>query len=141
MLRQVELPVRQLARESDEKPGGFEVDDQGERRLFTPVLGKAGGREVLVEDVALFYRALNPDNEKRTVTICNGNYGRGTYGAVRALTDARFRDRNASYVRSRFRGRDEYCILSRVQVRNGQVVTPDWNRPDKVLHEWAVSDA
>ena len=43
-------------------------------------------------------------NKRRTVTVCNGMYGRGTYGAVRALTDVRFRDSNDGYVKSRFAG-------------------------------------
>ena len=60
-------------------------------------------RKILLEDVALFARAVNPFNRKRFVTICNGMYGRGTYGAVRALTDERFRDRNMEYIQARVR--------------------------------------
>jgi hypothetical protein len=64
-------------------------------------------------------------------------YGRGTYGAVRALTDARFRDRNEDYVRQRFGHADAFSILMRVRINpNGAVVTPDWTQGDVRLHEW-----
>lgn len=51
-----------------------------------------------------FLRAPNPFNQKRTVTLCNGLFGQGVLGAVRALTDERFRDRNANYLAERFAG-------------------------------------
>ena len=63
-------------------------------------------------------------------------YGRGTYGVVRALTDARFRDRNAEYLRSRFSGREAYCILTRVPIVDGVTLTPDWTAGDSTLFEW-----
>ena len=69
---------------------------------------------------------MNPLNKKRTVTICHGMYGRGTYGAVCALTDANFRDRNAEHIRARFSGSDAYCILTRVPIIDGATLTPDW---------------
>ncbi len=61
----------------------------------------------------------------------------GVYGAVRALTDARFRDRNAAYVQGRFAPEQTYSILSRVTVVRGEVVTPDWTIADNILHEWS----
>ena len=64
-------------------------------------------------------------------------YGRGTYGAVRALTDARFRDRNAEYVEERFGDSDSYCILTRVPIVNGATLTPDWTIDYYKLFEWA----
>jgi hypothetical protein len=90
-----------------------------------------------VSDVALFVRARNPFNSERTVTICSGMYGRGTYGVVRALTDARFRDRNGEYLRDRFGSSDCYCILTRVEVVDGATLTPDWNVAGTVLFEWS----
>jgi hypothetical protein len=63
-------------------------------------------------------------------------YQRGTYGAVRALTDKRFRDRNREYLRERFGGETTYSILSRVTVFLGKAVTPDWS--EDLLHEWPV---
>ncbi len=73
------------------------------------------------------------------MTICNGMYGRGTYGAVRALTDERFRDRNAEYIRDRFGDSEAFCLLTRVTVENGATLTPDWTLPDTVLFEWSRS--
>lgn len=136
LLRQLDLPVRQLVRVSDDEPGGFTVDKDGEEITFPPTLRTEGDKEVLVEDTAHFFRAVNPLNEKRTVTICNGNYQRGTLGAVRALTDPRFRDRNEAHLRARFAGQTTYSIVSRVKVILGKVVTPQWTNDDEVLHEW-----
>lgn len=132
--RRVEIPVRQELRDTgDPQFNGFEVLDGAEQRVFRPALDQS---KQLLEDVAQFYRGPNPYNKKRTVTICNGMYGRGTLGAVRALTDARFRDRNNGYIKRRFGGESEFSILSRILVVQGKVVTPDWTEPDTVLHEW-----
>ena len=137
-LRRLDVPVRQLARESEGEPGGFLVTEGGSERLIEPALRTVGGKEELIEDIAHFYRAPSPLNEKRTVTICNGMYQHGTYGAVRALTDTRFRDRNDNYLRTRFAGQGEFSILSRVKVFFGEAVTPDWTSSDDLLHEWPV---
>jgi hypothetical protein len=99
--------------------------------------GSDGSREVLMEDVALFVRAANPTNRDTTVTICNGMYGNGTYGAVRALTDARFRERNSIYVREHFEGNAEFCILTRVTIVENLGMTPDWTVAENVLFEWS----
>ena len=68
-----------------------------------------------------------------------GCTGRGTYGAVRALTDERFRDRNTEYLRDTFGESDAFCILSRVTVENGMALTPDWTMPETRLFEWSRS--
>jgi transcriptional regulator with XRE-family HTH domain len=136
LLTEIELPVRQIARPDDSAPSGFEVGESEQAERFTPVLQKLGQHEVLREDVAHFYRAPNPFNAKRTVTICNGTYQRGTLGVVRALTDERFRDRNDQYIRTRFAGTDSFSLISRVRVVNGVVITPDWTEADNRLHEW-----
>jgi len=138
LLRRRDLPVHQQTRVGDSELGGFEVTEGDRKRLFTPVLRQVGEKEHLVEDVAHFYRAPSPFNKKRTVTICNGMYQRGTLGAVRALTDAMFRDRNNNYARDRFAGMSEFSILSRVLIVSGNVITPDWTSPDVRLHEWSV---
>lgn len=127
----VDLPVGQFSRADDRDPGGFEVSHKGSRQVFRPVVDGHGG---LVEDVAHFYRAPNPFDERRTVTICNGNFARGTLAAVRALTDGRFRDRNDAYLAARFPSGEQFSILFRVFVVNGVVVTPDWTT--SILHEW-----
>jgi len=136
-LEKLRLPVRQVADWDTEGGQYFEVAESGTTIQHRPVLGKPDDLTGLHEDVALFARAVNPFNRKRTVTICNGMYGRGTYGVVRALTDARFRDRNAEYLRARFGDSDSYCILTRVPIVNGATLTPDWTISDYTLFEWA----
>jgi hypothetical protein len=138
MLHRVGLPVRQLLRPTEEDPGGFEVIDSGKARLIAPELQESDDQETLVADAALFYRAPNPLNHKRTVTICAGCYQRGSLGAVRALTDPRFRNRNEEYVRARFGDGREFGIISKATVILGEVVTPDWTKPDELLYEWPV---
>ena len=158
-LKRLPLPVRQIADWDTPGEQYFEVEENGKTVKHRPVLEKvptqsqpgvtdirgaqaepaasAGYQEILREDVALFARAVSPFNRKRTVTICNGMYGRGTYGAVRALTDARFRDRNADYLRSRFGDSEAYCILTRVPIVEGATLTPDWSTGDYTLFEWS----
>ncbi|WP_030439226.1 hypothetical protein [Actinoplanes subtropicus] len=130
--RRLVLPVRQQMRVTDEDPAYFST---AEGEQFKPVLDEGNG--TLLEDVAHFFRGNNPYNTRRTVTLCNGMYGRGTYGAVRSLTDAKFRDRNEAYIRERFQGAPAFSILMRVRTNpNGAVVTPDWTLAEDRLHEW-----
>jgi hypothetical protein len=110
--------------------------DDGTRQ-HRPHLDEVQGRPVLREDVALFARAINPYNRLRTVTICNGMYSGGSYGTVRALTDARFRDRNAAYIKEHFAGSESFCILTRVTIERGVPLTPDWTIPERRLFEWS----
>ncbi|MEU4251130.1 helix-turn-helix transcriptional regulator [Amycolatopsis sp. NPDC026612] len=133
VIQRLDVPVEQVGREDDAEHGGFRVPQDGRSKMFEPRLDS---REHLLEDVAHFYRGKSPFNQKRTVTVCNGMYGRGTLGAVRALTDARFRDRNADYVRGRFEGVESFSIISRVPVVGGQGMTPDWTLEENRLHEW-----
>ncbi|HEV2782305.1 MAG TPA: XRE family transcriptional regulator [Actinophytocola sp.] len=136
-----EFPVRQVAREGD-RIGGFEVVNGEEHPLFEPILHEeSGGQRILLEDVAHFYRAPNPFNKERTVTICNGMFGRGTLGAVRALTDAKLRGRNEEYLKHRFSEFDTLSIVTRVPIVNGSVVTPDWTVRGTLLHEWPEKNA
>jgi hypothetical protein len=130
------LPVSQFA--DWDTPDGqyFEISGGGESSRFRPILSRGDDKKVLHEDVALFARAVNPFNRLRTVTICNGMYASGTYGAVRALTDKRFRDRNAQFARERFGEHKAFCILMRVQVERGVAVTPDWTLSENRLFEW-----
>ncbi|MFD5829301.1 helix-turn-helix domain-containing protein [Lentzea sp. NPDC060358] len=138
VLHRIDLPIRQQGRPEDSDTAAFEVIVDGAVKTFRPVLRKIGQRQVLEEDVAHFYRSRNPFNRRRTATICNGVYSRGVLGAVRALTDPRFRDRNNEHLMSRFAGQETISVLSRVQVLQGSVVTPDWTSPDYLLHEWAM---
>ena len=136
LLYRLDFPLRQLARESEAEPGGFVIGAGGDEQRFEPVLRQEGDNEILESDVALFFRSLSPFNAKRTISICTGTYGYGTLGAVRALTDARFRDRNEDYLRARFAGFNTFSIISRVMVLAGAAVTPDWTSSDYLLHEW-----
>ena len=139
VLERVKLPVKQIARDQESDRGGFRVDREGRSELFAPKLDENGH---LVEDVAHFYCGASPYNRKRTVTVCNGMYGRGTLGAVRALTDSRFRDRNQAYLDDRFAGEATFSIVSRVPVmKGGQVLTPDWTLAENRLHEWPEKSA
>ena len=137
--QRLRIPVRQVADWDTSGEQYFEVEKDGQTVKHRPELEKdsATPKGILREDVALFARAVSPFNRMRTVTICNGMYGRGTYGVVRALTDARFRDRNAAYLRSRFGSSDTYCILTRVPIVGGATLTPDWTTGDYTLFEWS----
>jgi transcriptional regulator with XRE-family HTH domain len=133
----VELPVAQAQRSELSDIGGFEVVEGGRTRVISPVVTpNRSGHDVLLEDVAQFYRGASPYNKKRTVTICNGQYGRGTLGAVRALTDRKFRNRNETYLKDRFGAHEAYSVITRVTIANGQVVTPDWTLEHNRLFEW-----
>jgi transcriptional regulator with XRE-family HTH domain len=137
VLRRINLPIRQLPRPKDEDKGGFEViSNKKVVKNFEPVVRDAGSQQILEEDVAHFYRSPNPFNQERTVTMCNGTHSAGVLGAVRALTDSRFRDRNNAHARNRFAEQEAFSILSKVQVVDGSVITPDWTLPKTLLHEW-----
>jgi hypothetical protein len=138
VLGRLQLPVRQVSEWDKEGGAYFEITEDGGRKVpLHPRLDESAGRTILREDVALFARAVSPFNRKRSVTICNGMYGRGTYGAVRALTDVRFRDRNMEYIQARFPDSEACCILTRVTVENGVTLTPDWTLPKTRLFEWS----
>jgi transcriptional regulator with XRE-family HTH domain len=137
MEEELDLPVRQVANWEIEGEQFFEVEDDEAVSKHRPVLKQENDKKIITQDVALFARATNPYNRETTVTVCCGMYGRGTYGAIRALTDDRFRVRNARYIASRFGDSEAYCILTRVQVRKGVTLTPDWTSRDDRLFEWS----
>ncbi|MFI6318127.1 helix-turn-helix domain-containing protein [Nonomuraea sp. NPDC050556] len=128
VLARIALPIEQVADWEGDDGQYFEIG--GERHFPRVEDGE------LQEDVALFYRGPNPYNHKRTVSICNAMYGRGVLGAVRALTDKNFRDRNAEFLRDRFGEEKAFGVLTRVPIENGIVVTPDWTEEETRLHEW-----
>ncbi|GIF72334.1 XRE family transcriptional regulator [Asanoa siamensis] len=142
VLAAVRLPVEQRSfYDDDPSNAGFELHGSGKTRRWTPTLVSDHGKKVLVEDVAHYVRGPNPYNHERTFTVCNGMFGRGTYGAVRALTDANFRDRNAAFLQSRFDVNQPHSVLTRVRIAGGKVLTPDWTADDVVLHEWPAAAA
>jgi len=139
ILRRLHLPIRQVWSSQEERlyDGAFEVGEVGEPVKLRALVDTVGDQRVLREDVGHFFRAINPYNAQRTLTLCNGMFGRGTYGAVRALTDARFRDRNEEYVAERFADKPSFSILFRVVVPpSGEALTPDWTIAGNRLFEW-----
>ncbi|WP_370943273.1 XRE family transcriptional regulator [Amycolatopsis sp. cg5] len=148
LMAKLKLPISQESRINDLHGAHFKVAELGDDKTFSAQLkerkrdsdssvGKKKVPPLLVEDVAHFYHGPNPLNDDLTVTICNGMYGRGTLGVVRALTDAVLGPRNDAYIEQRFVDREEISILTRVAVVDGQAIAPDWNDPHTRLHEWS----
>lgn len=136
VLRLLGVPVEQQDRR-DDSVGGFKISGSEGDLVLAPQLRETSRGQFLIEDIGHFVRGPNPFNRKRTVTLCNGQYARGVYGAVRALTDIKFRDRNADHLRKRFQPTETFSLLFRVPVIRGEVITPDWTQARTVLHEWS----
>lgn len=134
-----ELPVSQIEVADLETGEIFRASSAGGKE-FRPLWEEleGGGRE-LVEDVALLARLRNPFNHSRTITICNGIHSRGVLGGVRTLTDVAVRDRNEAFLSQRFPG-GEFALLLRVQVVNGEAISPDLEIADNRLYEWSPSE-
>lgn len=77
-------------------------------------------------DIAMIARKPNPLNPSALVVWCVGAFSRGTYGAVRAFTDSRFRARNEAFL-SDVLGLplDDFWMLLQVPVVGRDTVTPD----------------
>jgi hypothetical protein len=130
-----QLPVRQ-----EEEPGLttgdiFVTEVDGRPRKYLPQWSPETGK--LMEDVGLLVRMPNPLNSNRTITMCNGIHSRGVLGAVRALTDARLRESNEQYIARNFPD-NQFGILMRVQVIEGETLTPDFHTKGTVLYQWPV---
>lgn len=130
------LPVQQVEDEGVEDGDVFEVEREGRRRRFLPTFLEGDPALGLIEDVALLARMPNPSYPQRTLTICNGIFSRGVYGAVRTLTDARVRAANEDYLASRFAGASEFGLLLRVPVLGGATSTPDLTSNYHRLFVW-----
>ncbi|MEU7909039.1 hypothetical protein [Actinoplanes sp. NPDC049118] len=136
-ISRLEMPIRMTHRSGGPESGIFET--LGDSRLkFSPVLGGTfgNGQAVLIQDVALFFRGINPFNADCSVTVCAGIYARGTLAAVKASTDSSVREKNEAYIMSRFKGCRTFGILARAHVVNGTIMPPDWSRVGNVLYEW-----
>jgi transcriptional regulator with XRE-family HTH domain len=134
MLR-TSVPVTQRSVDDDPSRGCFQVVEGEDTLNFTPSFADLGGSRVLTHDIGHFFRAPNPHNRERSITVCNGMFGSGVYGAVRALTHDELRDKNADFLAERFDG-DTFSLLFRVDVVNDNALTPDWTAPGTVLHAW-----
>jgi transcriptional regulator with XRE-family HTH domain len=103
----------------------FVLDSDGQR-------ARDEGQPRLEYDVALLGRFPNPLNLSATVTICSGIFSRGTYGAVRSLTDATLRARNERYLSGHLELQN-FWLLLHVPVFPGPTgaltLTPDLTRP------------
>jgi transcriptional regulator with XRE-family HTH domain len=113
--------------------GGARLDE------YAPRFVSEAGRRVLDHDqprleydVALLARTVNPFNQGAGLTLCSGVFSRGTYGAVRSLTDASLRARNEHFLHDRF-GSSGFWMLLHVPVistlTGAQTLTPDLTRP------------
>jgi hypothetical protein len=79
----------------------------------------------------------NPFNSACTLTMCNGIYSHGVYGAVRSLTDTQLQNANERYIAENFSDQ-EFCILMRVRLVGGRVVTPDFGTKGTILYQWPL---
>lgn len=128
----------------EDPQAAFDLLDNGRVvRRFGATLregARPGGKGVLVEDVGNFMHGPNPYNRIHTTfTICNGMYGRGVLGAVRALTDRYFHDRNVRYLSDHFRPGSTYSLLFAVEPFMHTVHTPDWTIRDTLVYQWSDS--
>jgi hypothetical protein len=128
------LPIRQIEDPQVRTGEIFVVERNGQEERFLP---KWEDDRVLVEDVGLIVRTPNPVNPSQSLTICNGIHSRGVLGAVRALTDARFRESNEKYLSEELVDPEDFAILMRVTVMSGQTMTPRFYSSDCVLYQWS----
>ena len=127
------LPVRQEEDDAVET-GEIFLTDEGQQKYFPQWSPSTGA---LMEDVGLLVRMPNPLNSNRTITMCNGIHSRGVLGAARTLTDARLRESNEQYIARNFPD-NQFGILMRVQVIEGETLTPDFHTGGTVLYQWPV---
>lgn len=127
-------PIRQRTHPDFQDRGEiFEVGVGGDTTQYLPEV--AG--DSLIEDVGLLARTPNPNNSATTLTVCNGVFARGVYGAVRVLTDDTLRQQNEAYLAARFAGADRFAVLMRVPVLFGTALTPDLQETKMRLYEWS----
>jgi transcriptional regulator with XRE-family HTH domain len=87
------------------------------------------GFPLLEYDVGILARQPNALNLSATFTWCCGIFSRGTYGVVRALTDANLRARNEHYITEHFPDLNQFWMVLQVPVFAGETITPDLARP------------
>jgi hypothetical protein len=137
-----QVPIAQTA-VPDLKGGDIfrvEPPDGAKSMFFYPEYEDLGDGKELTADVAFLVRLRNPFRINRTLTICNGIFSRGVYGAVRCLTDASVREENEQYLAERFPA-GEFAMLLRVPVVGNQTLSPDLQDPSARLYEWAPNEA
>jgi hypothetical protein len=130
-----QVPITQ-APVDDLKDGDiFRVETTDGVKPFYPEYKKLGEVKKLVADVGYLARLGNPFMVSRTLTICNGIFSHGVYGAVRCLTDSKVREENEKYLANRFRD-GEFAMLLRIPVVKNETVSPDLQNPDTRRYEW-----
>jgi hypothetical protein len=126
--------------------GESPLDEDVHRPVFLrDASGDADSRKLvagypqLEYDVAILARQPNELNLSATLTVCAGIFSRGTYGAVRALTDANLRARNEQWLYDHV-DPDDFWMFFQVPVfpalDGAETVTPDLERP---FHRLRVS--
>jgi hypothetical protein len=131
-----QVPITQMA--VDDLKGGdiFRVETGEGVKSFYPEYEDLGDGEELTADVGYLARLRNPFKANRTLTLCNGIFSRGVFGAVRCLTDANVREENERYLAERFPD-EEFAMLLRVPVVTNETLSPDLQNPGSRLYEWA----
>jgi hypothetical protein len=135
-----QVPITQVPVKDLQDGDIFQVETPGsaEPKLFYPEFENLGDRRELITDVAYVARLHNPFKINRTLTICNGIFSHGVFGAVRCLTDASVREENETYLAERF-PRGEFAMLLRVPVVANETLSPDLQNAEARLYEWAPS--
>ncbi|HEY4456444.1 MAG TPA: helix-turn-helix transcriptional regulator [Pseudonocardiaceae bacterium] len=141
LVERASAPIRQIPRDTTEDLGGFEVETaasaNNDSPTFEPQVLDIDGQSQVGEDVAQIYYGPNPYTyQERNVMSFNGQFARGTLGAVRALTDPHLRDQNEAYLRERFGNAREWTLLTKVVIVEGQPITPAWSISDTRLYTW-----
>jgi transcriptional regulator with XRE-family HTH domain len=134
--RLIDLPVRQITDPEIENGEVFEVIDKPSTQ-FRPKFLDDDPTGELVEDIGMFYRAPNPYNMSRTLTLCSGVFTRGVYGAVRFLTDSELREENESVLAGLVGDASAFGLLMRVPIIDHATGSPDLRLPITILHKWS----
>jgi hypothetical protein len=136
-----QVPITQVA--VDDLEGGdifrLELANGAKPKLFYPEYEDLDDGKELISDVGYLARLRNPFKINRTLTICNGIFSRGVFGAVRCLTDANVREENEKYLAERFPDGD-FAMLLRVPVVTNETLSPDLQNPEARLYEWAPNE-
>jgi hypothetical protein len=114
----------------------FHVETSERVQDFYPEYEALGEGRELTGDVGYIVRLRNPFRVSHTLTICNGIFSHGVFGAVRCLTDKSVRDENEKYLADRFPA-GEFAMLVRVPVVTNETLSPDLQNPEARLYEWA----
>lgn len=133
-----QVPVTQVSVDDLKDGDIFEVQSAGDKQSFYPDFDDFGEGQELTSDVGFVARLRNPFKVNGTLTICNGIFSRGVFGAVRCLTDASVRAGNERYIAERFPG-GEFAILMRVPVVANETLSPDLTDDASRLYEWSPS--